>query len=124
MELATLLSSNWSIENTPTPAPRRKRVLTPEQLHINRIRSKEYYEAHKAKVLEKLRLNYASNRDKERQRQREKYRRSKARKMQRIKLPQEAAVRIVGAANDSLVTCAAVAPTPDYRLAVRFLLNN
>ncbi|KAF0687543.1 Aste57867_20734 [Aphanomyces stellatus] len=58
---------------------RRKRQLTPEQRLTSRLRSKEYYEAHKDIVLQKLRYHYAENRDKERERQREKYRRTKAR---------------------------------------------
>ncbi|RHY99011.1 hypothetical protein DYB37_010972 [Aphanomyces astaci] len=125
MQVSTLLSTTWSIDNTPAPAPRRKRVLTPEQLHINRLRSKEYYEAHKNKVLEKLRSNYASNRDKERERQREKYRRSKAKKMQTQQTSDNKLSQNMGGAECLVMSTTTATPSKaDHRLAIQFLLNN
>ncbi|KAG9408747.1 hypothetical protein AC1031_020591 [Aphanomyces cochlioides] len=124
-------SQQWSIENTPAAAstPRRKRVLTPEQLLTNRLRSKEYYESHKDKVLEKLRNHYAENRDKERQRQREKYRRAKAKKLQQAAgLNPKYLLQTIAPSTESTTT-PAVPTTPaasephDRRLALGFLLN-
>ncbi|CAK4079056.1 unnamed protein product [Aphanomyces euteiches] len=127
-------SQQWSIENTPpsNSTPRRKRVLTPEQLLTNRLRSKEYYESHKDKVLEKLRNHYAENREKERQRQREKYRRAKAKKLQQAAgLNPKYLLQTIAPSSESTTTptAAPTTTTPatsephDRRLALGFLLN-
>ncbi|OQR91558.1 hypothetical protein THRCLA_22450, partial [Thraustotheca clavata] len=61
---------------------KKQRSVSQKQLENNRARSKKYYEEHREHVLAKLRANYLENRDKERLRQREKYLRLKARKLQ------------------------------------------
>ncbi|KAF0700534.1 Aste57867_8941 [Aphanomyces stellatus] len=101
-----------------TDDKRRKRVLTAEQLLTNRLRSKEYYEAHKDKVLQKLRNHYSENREKERQRQREKYRRAKAKKQPVASLDAKYALQVSTSHQPTVV-----APVSDQRLQIHFLLN-
>ncbi|OQR97686.1 hypothetical protein ACHHYP_10110 [Achlya hypogyna] len=92
----------------------KKRVLTAQQLEVNRVRSKQYYEDNREEVLAKLRQYYNENREQERLRQRLKYQRIKARKLELKKqtLP----------ASPSATTCREPHPSSNP-LSISFLLN-
>ncbi|OQR97666.1 hypothetical protein ACHHYP_10126 [Achlya hypogyna] len=80
-----------SCGSSPVRKPsRRRRVLSKEQLELNRARSRKYYARNRDVVLAKLRAQYVENREKERDRQRDKYLRNKARKLE-LKRQAEAA---------------------------------
>ncbi|KAF0712993.1 Aste57867_4567 [Aphanomyces stellatus] len=122
LSLSEISSTSMPIKKTDDKK-RRKRVLTPQQRLTNRIRSMEYYEAHKDVVLQRLRFHYSENRDKERQRQREKYLRTKA-KLQSASCrdDREQAVQAV-AANHQHQTSPNVAAQIGQRHQMQFLLN-
>ncbi|EQC32688.1 hypothetical protein SDRG_09662 [Saprolegnia diclina VS20] len=85
------------------------RQMTPTQIEAHRRRYQKYYANKRDQILAKVRERYAENREKEQDRQRDKYLRRKAQKARRT-----------GALSLKFILKDTAAPN---RLSVQFLLN-